>query len=70
MCFSKPKIKQADPVAPPPPPPSDTPQTPVLNEATRTQNSENRGVNIKRKGRSALTIPRLQTGGAGVNIPR
>lgn len=69
MCFSKPKIEKADPVAPPPPP-RDNPTAPVLNEATRISQSETNRVGRARRGRSSVTIPLISTERTGVNIPQ
>lgn len=69
MCFSKPKIQKADPVAPPPPPAADTPTAPVLNDASRASDSEGRKASTSRRGRSSVTIPLIGSGGAGVNVP-
>jgi hypothetical protein len=70
MCLSRPTIQKADPVAPPPPPPADSPKAPVLNEASRTANSEGRSAQKARRGKSMVTIPLIGSGGSGVNIPR
>lgn len=70
MCFKKPKIEKADPVAPPPPPPADKPMAPVLNDATTLANKDAQLTGNARRGRSALTIPLARSGGSGINIPR
>lgn len=69
MCFSKPKIEKADPVAPPPPP-IDKPLAPVLNETSRLSNQDGNAAAAARRGRKALTIPLARTGGSGINIPQ
>ncbi|AIK68509.1 hypothetical protein Lo5R7ANS_39 [Mesorhizobium phage vB_MloP_Lo5R7ANS] len=70
MCFSKPKIEKADPVAPPPPPAIDKPLAPVLNEPSRLSNTDGNSAAAARRGRKALTIPLARTGGSGINIPQ
>lgn len=70
MCFSKPRIEKADPVAPPPPPVADKPMAPVLNEVTRAGKDEGQAAGAKRRGRSSLTIPLANTSSSGINIPR
>ena len=69
MCTGKtPKVEKADPVQAPPPVAS-APTAPVLNESSSAADANGNSTDIKRRGRSALTIPLIQTSGSGINIP-